>query len=118
MVTAVLDRIVPPNEKMPGAGTIAVDYLDQTVGGSARLRQIFGRGLAHIEVRAYAAHKNDFTTLSGEHMDTVLRQVEADDPEFSRLIPSPDCPDSSCRVDPVVSMNSRQRMLEKIARNQ
>ena len=82
LVTEVLNRIIPPNENMPGAGAIAVDYLDRTVGGSARLRQIFGRGLAHIEVGAYAAYTDDFTALSGEQMDAVLRQVETDDPAF------------------------------------
>ena len=82
LVTEILNRIIPPNDKMPGAGAIAVDYLDQAVGGSVRLRQIFSRGLAHIEVRAYAAYADDFTALSEKERDAVLRRVETDDPEY------------------------------------
>ena len=82
LVTEVLNRIIPPNDRMPGAGAIAVDYLDQAAGGSAWLRQIFSRGLVHIEVRAYAAYTDDFTALSEEERDAVLRQVETDDPEY------------------------------------
>ena len=53
LVTEVLNQIIPANEKLPGAGEIAVDFLDKVVGGSPRLKRIFSHGLSHIEVGAY-----------------------------------------------------------------
>ena len=86
LVTEVLNRIIPANEKLPGAGEIAVDFLDEVVGGSPRLKRIFSHSLSHIEVSAYRLYSQDFPSLSGEHMDEVLRQVEADEAEFFDLL--------------------------------
>ncbi len=82
LVTEVLNRIIPANEKLPGAGKIAVDYLDGVVGGLPGLKRIFSHGLSHIEVGAYRLFSQDFPSLTGEQMDAVLRQVEADEAEF------------------------------------
>ena len=86
LVTEVLNRIIPANEKLPGAGEIAVDFLDEVVGGSPRLKRIFSRGLSHIEVGGYRLYSQDFPSLSGEQRDAVLRQVEADELEFFDLL--------------------------------
>ena len=86
LVTEVLNRIIPANEKLPGAGEIAVDYLDEAVGGSPRLKRIFGHGLSYIDVVAYRLLSQDFPNLTGEQMDAVLRQVEADEGEFFDLL--------------------------------
>lgn len=82
LATHVLDRIIPASEKMPGAGEIAVGYLDETVGRSPGLRRIFGHGLAQVEVCARRSHDRDFTALSGGEKDGVLRQVEGAEPAF------------------------------------
>ena len=82
LASQVLDRIIPPNEKMPGAGEIAVGYVDETVGRSPVQRRIFGHGLAQVEVRARRSHDRDFTGLSGDEKDGVLRQVESAEPAF------------------------------------
>ena len=47
LVTEVLNQIIPPNEKLPGPGEIAVDFLDEVVGGSPRLKRIFSHA-SHI----------------------------------------------------------------------
>ena len=86
LVTEVLNRIIPANEKLPGAGEIAVEFLDGVVGGSPRPKRIFSHGLSHIEVGAYRLFSQDFPSLSGEQMDAVLRQVEADEAEFFDLL--------------------------------
>ena len=86
LVTDVLNRIIPPSGKMPGAGEIAVDYLDQAVGGSPGLKRIFGRGLLGLEVNARRDYSRDFHDLSGEQQDAVLRLVEADEAEFFDLL--------------------------------
>ena len=86
LVTEVLNRIIPANEELPGAGKIAVDYLDEVVGGSPRLKRIFNHGLSQIEVSAYRMYAQDFPSLSGEQIDVVLRQVEVDEGEFFDLL--------------------------------
>ena len=82
LVARVLDRIIPPSDRMPGAGEVAVAYLDGVVSASASLRRSFSHGLAQIQVRAHQAHAADFAALSGAQQDTVLRQVEAAEPAF------------------------------------
>ena len=86
LVTEVLNRIIPTSEKLPGAGEIAVDFLDEVVGGSPKMKRIFSDGLSHIEVAAYRLHSQDFPSLCGEQMDAVLRQIEADEGEFFDLL--------------------------------
>ena len=86
LVTEVLNRIIPANEELPGAGEIAVDYLDEVVGGSPRLKRIFNHGLSQIEVGAYRMYTQDLPSLSGEQIDVVLRQVEVDEGEFFDLL--------------------------------
>ena len=86
LVTEVLSRIIPANEELPGAGEIAVNYLDGVVGGSPRLKRIFNHGLSQIEVGAYRMYAQDIPSLSGEEIDLVLRQVEVDEGEFFDLL--------------------------------
>jgi hypothetical protein len=86
LVTPILNRIIPPSENMPGAGEIAVGFLDKVVSGSPRLKRIFSRGLSLIEVGSYRSYRLGFLSLSGEQKDAVLRQVEADDGEFFDLL--------------------------------
>ncbi len=86
LVTEVLNRIIPANEELPGAGEIAVNFLDEVVGGSPRLKRIFNHGLSQIEVCAYRMYAKDFPSLSGEQMHVVLCQVEVDEGEFFDLL--------------------------------
>ncbi len=86
LVTEVLNRIIPANEELPGAGEIAVNFLDEVVGGSPRLKRIFNHGLSQIEVCAYRMYTKDFPSLSCEQMHAVLRQVEVDEGEFFDLL--------------------------------
>jgi len=86
LVTEVLNRIIPANEELPGAGEIAVDYLDKVVGDSPRLKRIFSHGLSQIEVGAHRMYAQDFPSLGGEQIDVVLRQVEVDEGEFFDLL--------------------------------
>ena len=86
LVTEVLNRIVPASEELPGAGEIAVNFLDEVVGGSPRLKRILHHGLSQIEVCAYRMYTKDFPSLSCEQMHAVLRQVEVDEGEFFDLL--------------------------------
>ena len=86
LVARVLDRIVPPTGKMPGAGEIAVEYLDKFVGASPRHKRTFGNGLTQIELHARQSFSGAFANLPGEQQDLVLRQVEADEKGFFDLL--------------------------------
>ena len=86
LMIEVLNRIIPANEERPGAGEIAVNYLDEVVGGSPRLKRIFNHGLSQIEAGAYRIYAQDLPSLSGEQIDVVLRQVEVDEGEFFDLL--------------------------------
>ena len=79
LMTHVLDRIIPPAEGFPGAGELGVtDYVDGVVAASTAMKQRFNRGLAAIEL----AGRQPFPELSDADKDSVLRSVEADDPDF------------------------------------
>jgi len=83
LMRSVLDRIIPSNAKLPGAGALGVaDYIDRVVGESAALSRLFGRGLAQIEIGAQARHSASFADLTNEQKDDVLRGVEARETAF------------------------------------
>ena len=86
LVTAVLNRIIPASEKLPGGGEIAVDYLDEAISGSSQLKRIFSHGLFQVEISAYRLFTEGFPSLTGEQMDSVLRMVEAEEAEFFDLL--------------------------------
>ena len=86
LVTAVLDRIVPPEDNMPGAGEAALEYVDRAVAGRADYRRLWGDGLARIEVAAWSGHKTRFVDLSREDQDAVLAQVDAEESHFFQLL--------------------------------
>ena len=86
LISAVLDRLIPSQGDMPGAGEAGTaDYLDGIAAGSAQLARLFARGLQDIEIAA-ARIGDGFDDLSGDQQDEVLRGVEADSPEFFDLL--------------------------------
>ena len=91
LVTCVLDRIVPREGTMPGAGTAALEYLDRVVGDRGDYKRLFGDGLAQIEIAAQAAHGKGFTELSEEGRDCVLRRVEVSEPGFFQTLVRETC---------------------------
>ncbi len=82
LVTAVLDRIIPANEIMPGAGQIALEFLDDVVGRSPTLKLSFATGLSQIEAYAQTTFHDEFIILPDEQKDDVLRHVETAQPTF------------------------------------
>ena len=73
LATAVLDRLIPPQGDMPGAGEAGTaDYLDSVASNSAQLARLFSAGLQDIEIAA-ARSGVSFEELSGERQDEVLR---------------------------------------------
>ena len=82
LVTAVLDRLIPSQGDMPGAGEVGTaDYLDGIAAGSAQLARLFTHGLQDIEIAA-SRLGSDFGELSDAQQDETLTGAETDDPEF------------------------------------
>ena len=83
LVTAVVDRLIPPTEGFPGAGEVEVaDYLDRVVGKSVGLRRLFGQGMAQIQIVSQAQFQADFVALDQDQKVKVLQEAETKEPEF------------------------------------
>ena len=82
LLDAMLDRLIPAEGAMPGAGEIgAAEYIDGVVGRSARLARMFGDGLRRVELAA-AERGASFVEMSGEAQDHVLRGIEVNESAF------------------------------------
>ena len=79
----VLDRIVPRQDRFPGAGELGVaSYVDAAIGKSAHLRRLFSTGLRALDTLTCQSNGTGFSELSDADKDDVLRQVESDLPDF------------------------------------
>ena len=82
LLDSALDRLIPAEGAMPGAGQVgAADYIDRVVGQSARMARLVGVGLRSIELAA-SKRGVSFVELSGEAQDEVLSDIEANDSVF------------------------------------
>ena len=83
LLTAALNRIIPREGALPGAGELRLsEVLERVLGQDVRLRRLFNDGLAHIEIVAERRHGKEFSQLSGTAMDATLQEVEASLPHF------------------------------------
>ena len=83
LVNSMLDRIIPPEGNLPGAGRLGVaGHIDRVLGSSAGLRKLFTRGLAQIDILSHGRHAKGFTDLSTVEKDAVLGDVESSEPGF------------------------------------
>lgn len=83
LLLAVLDRIVPPRDGLPGAGGLGVDAtIDRTLAMSPKLRRLFLDGLAEISRAAERQSSADFLALGPAQQEEVLRSVEEAEPTF------------------------------------
>ena len=78
LLTAVLDRLIPAEGRMPGAGEVGVvEFVEGVAVKNLRLRRLFIEGLAHIEITAMQSGAGEFQDLADAAKDETLRQVEA-----------------------------------------
>lgn len=76
---AVADRILPRTDT-PGAADVGVPaFIDRLYGEfmSAAERQMLTDGLAAVDVAARSAHGREFTTLTADRQDALLRTIAA-----------------------------------------
>ena len=83
LLAAVLDRIIPPEGQLPGAGDLEVgDFIQGAVSKEKALRRLFTEGLTSIEIIASREEGGEFQSLTGSAQDTVLQVVENQRPAF------------------------------------
>ena len=83
LLDAVLDRIIPPQENRPGAGSLGIgDFVEGVAVGEPGLTRLFVQGLAAIEIAAAERGAGGFASLSNEARDETLRGVEQANADF------------------------------------
>ena len=82
LLNAILDRLIPAEGAMPGAGQAgAAEHIDGVAGGSARMARLFAAGLRSIELDA-ARSGATFVEMTGDQQDEILRGIEANKSAF------------------------------------
>lgn len=83
LLDAVLDRIIPPQDSRPGAGSLGIgDFVEGVAVGEPGLIRMFVQGLAAIEIAAAERGAGGFAALSTGQKDDALRAVEASHGDF------------------------------------
>ena len=83
LLDAVLDRIIPPQENRPGAGSLGIgDFVEGVAVGEPGLTRLFVQGLAAIEIAAAERGAGGFSALSDDAKDETLRAVEQANADF------------------------------------
>ena len=82
LLDATLNRIVPAQGDMPGAGDLGIAaFVESVAAGSAAKRRLLMDGLVQIELAAQE-RGGSFATLSETAQDDALKLVEETNPEF------------------------------------
>ena len=83
LLADVINRIIPAEDGMPGAGDLGLaSDIDLAVGDSAPLKKLFLAGLAQIENEAHRSSGKEFQALSPGEQDRLLKTAELEYPEF------------------------------------
>ena len=88
LLTAILNRIIPAEGVLPGAGDLGlVDFVENSITSSRESRRLFLDGIGEIEVIAWRQGNAAFRALRSQQQDEVLAQVETTRPDFfSQLV--------------------------------
>ena len=83
LLSSVLNRLIPPEGQLPGAGDLGLaGFLEKVIEGQVQLNRLFNDGLAPIEIAAGIREPSGFQALNDDGKDAALKQVEASHPEF------------------------------------
>ena len=83
LLTGVINRIIPPKDKMPGAGNLGIAaFIEDAAATTTSLTRLFNEGLAQIAVAAGPDSTSAFESLSDTAKDELLRSIEAANPAF------------------------------------
>ncbi len=87
LLGAVLDRVVPPQGNLPGAGALGLSvFLENVAGRTPDRRRLLNDGLSRIALAASRKTSGRFEQLDGDVQDAILREVEEQDPVFFDLL--------------------------------
>lgn len=80
---AALNRIIPAESALPGAGDLGVaDSIERSIQSVASRRRAFLDGLGQIDLTSWRECDRAFSDLSSDRQDHVLRLVEQANPSF------------------------------------
>lgn len=83
LLILMLNRIIPEEGTMPGAGDLGLaEFVEGVVGMQPSLRRLFSEALTQVEILAGRRSGDGFGALDGEAQDAVLKEVEASNPAF------------------------------------
>jgi hypothetical protein len=90
LMQSVLNRIIPSDDKYPGAGDLGlVAYIDKVMFDpiylarhDKSLRRIFIEGMNQIEICASGEFQGEFVSLVSDQQTAVLKNIEKEFPEF------------------------------------
>ena len=83
LLDSVLDRLIPPQENRPGAGSLGIGgFIESVAVGEPGLTRMFVQGLAAIEISAAERGADGFVNLSDDAKDATLRAVEQSNGDF------------------------------------
>jgi hypothetical protein len=83
LLTSALNRIIPAEEKMPGAGDLGiVEFVERVVAPDPKLRRLVNDGLTQIAIMAARQPGQEFPELGKDGQNAVLQEVQALQPEF------------------------------------
>ncbi len=82
-LTAALNRIIPMEGDIPGAGDLGVArFIDGAAAGSPSKTRLFTQGLAAIEVTSSRLTGKAFAAATGPEQDQSLQSMESSEPDF------------------------------------
>ena len=83
LLDAVVDRIIPPGDGVPGASEVgAAEHVEGICGVTPQSRALLTNGLKAIEATSGRNHSVGFVALSDGEKTEVLKQVESQHSEF------------------------------------
>ena len=83
LLRLMLNRIIPEEGTMPGAGDLGLaEFVEGVVGKQTSLRRLFSEALTQVEILAGHRNADGFGALDGEVQDAVLKDIEASNSAF------------------------------------
>jgi len=83
LLKAVLNRIIPPHARLPGAGDLDVGgSIERSMAVSTHLRRLFLDGLSEIVITSQRQNQKEFGELDSVNQTAVLERVERAWPAF------------------------------------
>ena len=83
LLTGVINRIIPANGKLPGAGTLGIAaFIEDSASATPSLTRLFNPGLAHTALQPVTHSPPRLQSRPVTAKDDLLRTIEAAGPVF------------------------------------